>query len=63
METMAKSMVLRYCPVVKHNVVLELNSERETQINKRGKNLSCCLNSHKCLSDRGGCTNKIFSCD
>ena len=60
MEIMAKSMILRYCPVVKHNVVLELDGDLETQ-NKRSENLTCCLNSQKCLNDRGGCTNKILN--
>jgi hypothetical protein len=60
METKSKSMDLRYCPVVKHNVVLELDNEM--QFGKKGAAVSICLNAHKCLNDRGGCTNKIFSC-
>jgi len=60
MGIIEKSIILRYCQVVKHNVVLELDGNPEKQ-NKKSENLTCCLNSQKCLNDRGGCTNKILN--
>lgn len=49
-----KSVVEKYCPVVGHNVAVEVTSCGYSELS------SNCLHSHDCERERGGCTNSIF---
>ena len=50
-----KQVVEQYCPIVCHNVVVEVKN--------CGYKEACqnCLELHHCEKERGGCTNKYFS--
>lgn len=50
-----KAVTEKYCPVVGHNVAVE--------VIRRGFNETgaTCLNGHICQNERGGCKNNFFS--
>lgn len=49
-----KTVVERYCPVVGHNVAVEVS-------HMSGKDNGSCLHSHNCERERGGCSNSFFN--
>ena len=46
-----KMIVEKYCPVVEKNVAVEVSGAH---------NSACCLHSHICREERGGCKNRFF---
>lgn len=50
-----KSVIEKYCPVVGHNVAVEVTRCGYSEYN------SNCLHGYDCERERGGCTNSIFS--
>lgn len=49
-----KTVIEKYCPVVGHNVAVEVTRRGHTELG------STCLRKHECELERGGCTNSIF---
>jgi len=48
-----KSVHERYCPVVGHNVVMEVSKSED-------KKCISCLNKHNCDKENGGCNYQSF---
>lgn len=48
-----KALTERYCPVVRHNVALELPQEEPA-------GAPVCLNLHNCQREHGGCRNRLI---
>lgn len=52
-----KAVGERYCPVVGHNVAVEVSYFNGDE------NISNCLNAYLCDKERGGCTNPFINTD
>ncbi|HEX2939392.1 MAG TPA: hypothetical protein VHO66_10840 [Ruminiclostridium sp.] len=50
-----KSVIEKYCPIVKHNVAVEVTRCGHTELSSR------CLNKHNCEQENGGCSNSLFN--
>lgn len=49
-----KSVIEKYCPVVKHNVAIEVTRCGHKELNSQ------CLNKANCEKQLGGCTNNLL---
>ena len=61
MATNQKSTVLRYCPVVGHNIIVEFSYDSGLHLGKKGNGCFNCLNSRECTDERVGCTYRILT--
>lgn len=50
-----KSVIEKYCPVVKHNVAVEVTRCGYKELG------SCCLNKETCEKQSGGCSNSFIN--